>query len=161
MQEREPDSSTSSSNAKGKGKSKEEDYDKTGNSENKENKTAVIDRHNNVHKERKNELQATELLNKMDELRKEMHDLAKTISESGISLPAGRKQPHGRSGVDSAGKTSRTETGKPSPSEESGSRRERPHVRYVAKHRGDHHAGILGHARGYGSYIQGHKDGKM
>ena len=160
MQERESDNPTSSPKARGKGKSREEVYDKIGNPENKENKIAVTDRQKDVLNERKSELQATELLDKMEELRKEMDDLAKEmgdlskmLSESGLSLPAGRKQAHGRSGVDLAGKTSKTETWKPSPSGGSGSRGERPHVIYVGKHRGDHRAGIWRHAPGYGSFI--------
>ena len=159
MQEHQPDSSTSSSKARGKGKSKEEDYDETGNPKNKSKKIVVTDRQKNVINESKSELQATDLLKKVEELQKEVGDMAKMLSESGISLATGSKQAHGRSGVDSAGKTSKRETGKPAPSGGSGSR-EPTHVRYRGMHGGKHRAGIWGHAPGYGSFLQGHKDGK-
>ena len=92
----------------------------------------------------------TELLNKMEELRNKIDDLAQMISESPLSLPAGRKQAHSRSGVDSAGKF-KTETGISTPHGDSGSREERPRLKYGGKHRGIHHAGIGGRAPGHGS----------
>ena len=90
MQEHEPDSSISSSEARGKGKSKEEDYGKP---ENKENQIAGTNREDNV----------LELLNEMEELRKDVSQLAKMVSEIG-PLPTCSYQAHGRSGVDSARK---------------------------------------------------------
>ena len=119
MQEREADNSSSSSKARGKGKSKEEDGNKIGNPENNENEYAVIDRQTDVLNMRKGKLQATELLNKVEEVRKSIDDLAKAVSASEISLPAGREEDHGRSGVGSAGERSKTETRKPAPNRRS------------------------------------------
>ncbi len=130
MQEGEPDCSTSSSKARGKCKSKEEDTNKIGNPKNNEDEIAVIDRQINVLNKRKSKLQAKELLNKLEEMRKDIDDPAKAVSENDISLPAGRKEGHGRSGVGSAGEISKTETGKPAPNRGSGSREGRPTVVY-------------------------------
>lgn len=168
MQEHEPDSSISSSKARGKGKSKEEDYGKPGEPEDSEHKIAVIDRQNNVpvllnemEELRKKVGQIATMVgevNEMEELRKKVDQLAKTVAEIG-PLPSGRNLAHGRSGVDSARKAFKGETGQPSPSGGSGSRGETRHGRYVGKHQGSHRADAWG--TGIVSYIRSHGDGKI
>ena len=117
------DSSASASRSKGKGKDKEVDYDDVnGNPENIEDEIAVIDRQIDTLNERKSELQGTELLDKLEELHKKIHNLAKAVPENFIST---RKQALSRSGADPAGERSRTRNGKPSPNAGSGSREER------------------------------------
>ena len=121
------DNSSSSSRSKGKGKDREVDYDDvTGNPENIEDEIAEIDRQIAALNERKSELLGTELLDKLEELHKKIHDLAKAVPENVIST---RRQALGRSGVDSAGERSKTQTGKPSPNGGSGSRGG-PYLRY-------------------------------
>ena len=93
MQEYEPDSSLSSSNARGKGKNKEKDYGKPGKAEYKNTQTARTDREHN----------ALDLLNEMEELRKDVSQLTKMVAEIG-PLPTRSYQAHGRRGVSSARK---------------------------------------------------------
>ena len=117
------DSSASASKSKGKGKDKEVDYDDiNGNPESIEDEIAAIERQIDALNERKSELQGTELLDKLEELHKKIHHLAKAVPENAIST---RRQALGRSGVDSAGERSKTRNRKPFSNGGSGSREER------------------------------------
>lgn len=88
------DSSASASRSRDKGKGKEEDYDDViSDPENIEDEIAAIDRQIDALNERKSELQGTELLDKLEELHKRIHDLAKAVPVIVIST---RKQALGR-----------------------------------------------------------------
>lgn len=73
------DSSTSASQSKGKGKNKEDYDDVIGDPENMKDEIAAIERQIDALKERQSELQGIELLDKLEELHKQIQDLVKAV----------------------------------------------------------------------------------